>query len=60
MNQSFANETQIDKFRLINNLVNNLIVRNLLLNYLTLIKESMQKQLLTEQMFFEIYGTPKC
>ena len=35
-------------------IVNNLIVRNLLINYLNLIKESIQKQLLTEQMFFEI------
>ena len=40
MNQSFANETQIDKF-------NNWIVHNLLINYLSLIKESIQKQLLT-------------
>ena len=32
-------------------IVNNLIVRN---NYLSLTKESIQKQLLTEQMFFEI------
>ena len=37
MNQSFANETQIY----------NLIVFNLLINYLNLIKESMQKQLFT-------------
>ena len=32
-------------------IVNNLIVRN---NYLSLTKESIQKQLLTEQMFFDI------
>ena len=31
-----------------------LIVRNLLINYLNLIKEPTQKQLLTEQMLFEI------
>ena len=44
------------KHKLINldQIVNNLIVRNLLINYLNLIKESIQKQLLTEQMFFEI------
>ena len=44
------------KYRLINFdwIVNNLIVRNLLMNYLNLIKESMQKQLLTEQIFFKI------
>ena len=44
------------KHKLINfdQIVNNLIVRNLLTNYLNLIKESIQKQLLTEQMFFEI------
>ena len=35
-------------------IVYNLIVRNLLINYLNFIKESIQKQLLTEQMFFEI------
>ena len=35
-------------------IVNNLIVFNLLKNYLNLIKESIQKQLLIEQMFFEI------
>ena len=34
-------------------IANNLIVRNLLVNYLNLVKESIQKQLLTEQMFFE-------
>ena len=49
MNQSY--ETQIDNFERI---VNYLIVRNLLMNYLNLIKESIQKQLLTEHMFFEI------
>ena len=43
-NQSFAgNETQVDKFR-------NFNVRNLLINYLNLIKESIQKQLLTEMV----------
>ena len=35
-------------------IVNNLVICNLLINYLNLIKESIQKQLLTEQMFFEI------
>ena len=35
-------------------IVNNLIVRNLLITYLNLIKESGQKQLLTEQMLFEV------
>ena len=34
-------------------IVHNLIVHNLVINYLNLIKESIQKQLLTEQMFFE-------
>ena len=34
--------------------VNNLIVCNLLIKYLDLINESLQKQLLSEQMFFEI------
>ena len=35
-------------------IANNLIVHNLLINYLDLIKESIQKQLLSEKMFFEI------
>ena len=35
-------------------IANNLIVRNLLINYLNLIKGSIQKQLPTEQMFFEV------
>ena len=35
-------------------ILNNLIVCNLLINYQNLIKESILKQLLTEQMFFEI------
>ena len=35
-------------------IVNNLIVCKLLTHYLNLIKESVQKQLFTEQMFFEI------
>ena len=51
MNQSFANETQIDTFR---SNFKNLIVLNLLINYLNLIKESIQKHLLTEQLFFKI------
>ena len=41
MNQSFANETQIDNFDWI---VQNLIVHKLLINYLSLIKESIQKE----------------
>ena len=45
MSQYFANETQIDKFRL--NFVYKLIVHNLLTNYLNLLKETIQKQLLT-------------
>ena len=44
MNQSFANETQIDTFR---SNFKNLIVLNLLINDLNLIKESIQKQLFT-------------
>ena len=49
MNKSFANETQIE---LINFdwIVNNLIVHNLLINCLNLIKELIQKQLLTGVM----------
>ena len=35
-------------------IVNNFIVANLLINYLNLIKDSIQKQLFTEQMLFEI------
>ena len=35
-------------------IINNVIVPTLLINYLNLIKKSIQKQLLTEQMFFEI------
>ena len=35
-------------------IVNSLILRNLLINYLNLIKESIQEQLPTEKMFFEI------
>ena len=34
--------------------ISNLIFRNLLTNYLNLTKEQIQKQQLTEQMFFEI------
>ena len=35
-------------------IVSNLIVCNLLINYLNLIKESIKKQLLSKKMFFEI------
>ena len=44
------------KYKLINFdwIVNNFIVPKLLINYLNLIKESIKKQLLTVQMFFEI------
>ena len=42
------------KHKLINFDFNNLIVRNLLISYLNLIKESIQKESLTELMFFEI------
>ena len=46
----------LTKHKLINFdwIVNNLIVHNLLINYLNLIKESIQKQLLTDQIFFDI------
>ena len=51
MDQPFANKHKLINFHWI---VNNLIVRNLLITYLNLIKESGQKQLLTEQMLFEV------
>ena len=34
--------------------MNNVTVRYLLINYLNVIKESIQKELFTEQMFFEM------
>ena len=52
----YHESTLLIKHKLINLnwTANNLIVRNLLINDLNLIKESIQKMLLTEQMFFEI------
>ena len=51
MDQSFTNKHKLINFHWI---VTHLIVCNLLITYLNLIKESGQKQLLTEQMLFEI------